>query len=168
MLCEGAAADWAAVYLHNSLHTVALVVGMGFAIYCLAMLAVRLSGNWLFTKFAAHQLLTLLAVIATLGFAVGLVIAAPARHADWIRIARHRTRKRRPDDPPGGRSGEQREHQESSLRGCRLWLGRLRRRTSGDWCHRVIDDTAHRPLPDPSAYRDCCGGYVDGEGDEAF
>jgi MFS family permease len=77
MLCEGAAADWAAVYLHNSLHTLAFVAGMGFAIYSLAMLAVRLSGNRLFTRFAAHRLLTLLAVIATLGFAVGLVIARP-------------------------------------------------------------------------------------------
>ena len=77
MLCEGAAADWAAVYLHNSLHTVALVAGMGFAIYSLAMLAVRLAGNRLFTRFAAHRLLTLLAAIATLGFAVGLVISTP-------------------------------------------------------------------------------------------
>ena len=78
MLCEGAAADWAAVYLRNSLHTVPLVAGMGFAIYALAMLAVRLSGNRLFSRFAAHRLLPLLAVIATLGFAGGLVIARPA------------------------------------------------------------------------------------------
>ena len=77
MLCEGAAADWAAVYLHNSMHTVPLVAGMGFAIYAFAMLAVRLSGNRLFTRFAAHRLLPLLAVIATLGFAGGLVIARP-------------------------------------------------------------------------------------------
>lgn len=77
MLCEGAVADWAAVYLHDSVHTVPLVAGMGFAIYALAMLTVRLSGNRLFTRFAAHRLLPLLAVIATLGFAGGLVIARP-------------------------------------------------------------------------------------------
>ncbi len=77
MLCEGAAADWAAVYLRNTLHVVALVAGMGFAVYSLAMLAIRLSGNRLFTKFAPHRLLPLLAVIATLGFAGGLVIARP-------------------------------------------------------------------------------------------
>jgi fucose permease len=41
------------------------------------MLAVRLTGNRLFTRFAAHRLLPLLAVIATLGFAGGLVIARP-------------------------------------------------------------------------------------------
>jgi MFS family permease len=77
MLCEGAVADWAAVYLRNSVHTASLVAGMGFAIYALAMLAVRLSGNRLFTRFAAHRLLPLLALLATLGFAGGLVIASP-------------------------------------------------------------------------------------------
>ena len=77
MICEGAAADWTAVYLRNSVHTIALVAGMGFAIYTFAMLAVRLAGNRLFTRFAAHRLLPLLAVIATLGFAGGLVIARP-------------------------------------------------------------------------------------------
>ncbi|HWD55332.1 MAG TPA: MFS transporter [Acidimicrobiales bacterium] len=77
MLCEGAVADWAAVYLHDSLRSVPLVAGMGFALYALAMLVVRLCGNRLFTRFAAHRLLPLLAVIATLGFAGGLVIARP-------------------------------------------------------------------------------------------
>lgn len=48
MLCEGAAADWAAVYVRNSLHTVPLVAGLAYAAYALAMLAVRLSGNRLF------------------------------------------------------------------------------------------------------------------------
>jgi MFS family permease len=78
MLCEGAAADWGAVYLHNSLHAVAFVAGMGFAIYSLSMLVVRLSGNRLFTRFAPHRLLPLLGIIATLGFAGGLVIDSPA------------------------------------------------------------------------------------------
>jgi MFS family permease len=77
MLCEGAAADWGAVYLHDSIHTITFVAGLGFAIYAFAMLAVRLCGNRLFTRFAAHRLLPLLAVIATLGFLAGLVIASP-------------------------------------------------------------------------------------------
>jgi MFS family permease len=78
MLCEGAAADWGAVYLHTSLHVVALVAGMGFAVYSFAMLAIRLSGNRLFTRFTAHRLLPLLALVATLGFAGALVIDRPA------------------------------------------------------------------------------------------
>jgi MFS family permease len=77
MLCEGAAADWAAVYLRNSLHTVPLVAGLAYAAYALAMLSVRLSGNRIFTRFAAHRVLPLLAAIASLGFAAGLVIARP-------------------------------------------------------------------------------------------
>jgi len=77
MLCEGAAADWAAVYLRNSLHAVAVVAGLAYAAYALAMVIVRLSGNWLFTRFAAHRLLSVLAAVASLGFAAGLVIARP-------------------------------------------------------------------------------------------
>jgi MFS family permease len=77
MLCEGAAADWAAVYLHGTLGVVPLVAGLGFAAYALAMLTVRLSGNRLFTRFAVHRLLPLLAAVATVGFAAGLVINRP-------------------------------------------------------------------------------------------
>lgn len=77
MLCEGAAADWAAVYLRNSLHAAPLVAGLGYAAYAFAMLAVRLSGNRLFTRFAAHRLLPLLVTLSTLGFAAGLVIGRP-------------------------------------------------------------------------------------------
>ncbi len=77
MLCEGAAADWGAVYLRNSLHTIPLVAGLAYAAYSFAMLAVRLCGNRLFTRFAAHRLLPLLAAIGALGIAVGLVIARP-------------------------------------------------------------------------------------------
>ncbi len=77
MLCEGAAADWAAVYLRNSLHTAAVVAGLAYAAYALAMLSIRLSGNRIFTRFAAHRVLPLLAAMASLGFAAGLVIARP-------------------------------------------------------------------------------------------
>ena len=77
MLCEGAAADWAAVYLRNSLHAAPAVAGLAYASYALAMVIIRLSGNRLFTGFAAHRLLSLLATIGSLGFAAGLVIARP-------------------------------------------------------------------------------------------
>jgi len=77
MLCEGAAADWAAVYLRNSLHAVPLVAGLGYAAYSFAMLVVRLCGNRLFTRFTAHRLLPFLAAIGALGFAFGLIIDRP-------------------------------------------------------------------------------------------
>jgi MFS family permease len=77
MLCEGAAADWAAVYLRNSLHAVPVVAGLAYASYALAMVIIRLSGNRLFTRFTVHRLLALLAAIGSLGFAAGLVIDRP-------------------------------------------------------------------------------------------
>lgn len=77
MLCEGAAADWAAVYLRNSLHVVPFVAGLGYACYSLAMLIVRLLGNRIFTKFSPHRVLPLLAAVASLGFAAGLIVARP-------------------------------------------------------------------------------------------
>jgi len=77
MLCEGAAADWAAVYLRNSLHAVPVVAGLAYAAYALAMVIVRLSGNRLFTRYAVHRPLSLLAAIGSLGFAAGLVIDRP-------------------------------------------------------------------------------------------
>jgi MFS family permease len=77
MLCEGAAADWAAVYFRSSLHAVPLVAGLGYTVYALAMATVRLSGNRLVTRYAAHRLLPQLAAVASLGFAVGLVIDRP-------------------------------------------------------------------------------------------
>jgi MFS family permease len=77
MLCEGAAADWAAVYFRNSLHTVPLVAGLAYTVYALPMAAVRLSGNRLVTRYTAHRLLPLLAAVASLGFTIGLVIARP-------------------------------------------------------------------------------------------
>jgi MFS family permease len=78
MLCEGAAADWAAVYLRDSLHAAPLVAGLAYAAYALAMLTVRLSGNRIFTRFAAHRVLPLLAAMASFGFVAGLVIDRPA------------------------------------------------------------------------------------------
>ena len=38
MFCEGAVADWTAVYLHGTLHTSAVVAGLGYAAYLLIMM----------------------------------------------------------------------------------------------------------------------------------
>jgi MFS family permease len=167
MLCEGAAADWAAVYLRNSMHTVPLVAGMGFAIYALAMLAVRLSGNRLFSRFAAHRLLPLLAVIATLGFAGGLVIARPASVLAGFALLGAGLGSVVPMTLRA-LSGGQREHWKGGRLGGRVWLGRLRRGTGRDRRDRIIDDTAHGPVPDPSAHGHGGSGNMDGEGGAAL
>lgn len=78
MLCEGATADWAAVYLSGPLHTSGVVPGLGYAVFSLAMVSVRLSGNRLLTRFRPDRLLPALAAVATVGFAAALLIAQPA------------------------------------------------------------------------------------------
>ena len=73
MLCEGAAADWASVYLSGSLHTSRTVAGLGYATFSAAMVTVRLSGNRLLARYRPDRLLPALAAVATTGFAIGLV-----------------------------------------------------------------------------------------------
>jgi MFS family permease len=74
MLCEGAAADWASVYLRGSLHAAAALAGLGYVAYLVAMAAVRISGNRLLTRFPVHRALPVLTGLATVGFTAGLLI----------------------------------------------------------------------------------------------
>jgi len=78
MLCEGASADWASVYLSGPLHATGVVPGLGYAAFALAMVTVRLSGNRLLRRFRPSRLLPVLAAAATAGFAAGLAIGRPA------------------------------------------------------------------------------------------
>lgn len=78
MLCEGATADWAAVYLSGPLHAHGAVPGLGYAAFSLAMVIVRLSGNRLTSRFGPQRLLPALAVLATAGFGAALLVANPA------------------------------------------------------------------------------------------
>jgi MFS family permease len=78
MLCEGATADWASVYLAGPLHAAGAESGLGYAAFALAMVTIRLSGNRLLTRFRSDRLLPTLAALATVGFAVGLLIGRPA------------------------------------------------------------------------------------------
>ncbi len=78
MLCEGASADWASVYLSGPLHATGVVPGLGYAAFALAMVTVRLSGNRLLRRFRPARLLPVLAAAATAGFAAGLLIGRPA------------------------------------------------------------------------------------------
>ena len=77
MLCEGASADWAAVYLRGSLHVTAAIAGLGYTAFALTMVTTRLSGNRLLARFGVRRLLPVLAAIATVGFAAGLAVGLP-------------------------------------------------------------------------------------------
>ena len=73
LLCEGASADWAAVYLRGPLHTSAATAGLGYTAFSLTMVIVRLSGNRLLARFLIRRVLPVLAGIATVGFTAGLL-----------------------------------------------------------------------------------------------
>jgi fucose permease len=73
MLCEGASADWASVYLRGPLHTSAATAGLGYTAFTLTMVIVRLSGNRLLARFLIRRVLPILAAIATVGFTAGLL-----------------------------------------------------------------------------------------------
>ena len=77
MLCEGACADWASVYLSGPLGAAGAVPGLGYAAFALAMVAVRLFGNRLQQRVPVSRLLPALAAVATVGFAGALLIGRP-------------------------------------------------------------------------------------------
>jgi MFS family permease len=78
MFCEGAVADWTAVYLHGTLHTSAVIAGLGYASYLLIMMTVRLLGNRVMNRFPVYLALPMLAIVGSVGLGVGLIINRPA------------------------------------------------------------------------------------------
>jgi MFS family permease len=72
MLCEGAAADWSAVYLHSSLHAPGVILGLAYTLYSLVMVATRFAGRRLLARWPRQRVLPGLTALATGGFAVGL------------------------------------------------------------------------------------------------
>jgi len=73
MLCEGASADWASVYLRGSVGVGPAVAGIGYTAFALAMVSVRLLGNRLMIRFRVSRLLPTLAIVATAGITAGLL-----------------------------------------------------------------------------------------------
>jgi fucose permease len=78
MFCEAAAADWSAIYLRTTLHVDPALAGLGFAVFSLLMVIVRLTGGRLLSRLHERRLLPCLALLATVGFALGLVVHSPA------------------------------------------------------------------------------------------
>jgi hypothetical protein len=77
LLCEGAVADWAAVYLRETLHLRPGTAGLGYAACAAAMVAVRLSGTRLQERAGPRLLVAALAAVATVGMAAGLLLGQP-------------------------------------------------------------------------------------------
>lgn len=77
MLCEGAAADWSAVYLHESLGAAPGFAALAYTFYSAAMVTCRLAGDRLLARYSPRSLLPLLAAIATIGMLAGLLTGVP-------------------------------------------------------------------------------------------
>jgi MFS family permease len=85
MLCEGAAADWASVYLRDGLGAGVGVAGLGYTAFTLAMTGTRLGGNAMLRRVRRERLLPALALLATAGFAVALLVrTVPATLAGFL------------------------------------------------------------------------------------
>jgi fucose permease len=78
MLCEGAAADWSSVYLRDSAAGSAAIAGLGYTVFALAMMFVRMSGDRLLARFGARRVIPLLAAVAAAALAAALAIGAVA------------------------------------------------------------------------------------------
>lgn len=74
LFCEGAIADWSAVYLRESLHSSPAIAATGFAVFSLLMAAGRLTGDALALRFGPAWLVRGGGALVTLG--IGLVIAS--------------------------------------------------------------------------------------------
>ncbi|MFN8620128.1 MAG: MFS transporter [Chloroflexota bacterium] len=77
LLCEGAAADWSAVYLHDSVGTSPAFAALGYMAFSVTMVVGRLSGDRLLARFAPRTLLATLALVATIGMSLALLIGGP-------------------------------------------------------------------------------------------
>ncbi|MFB9903414.1 MFS transporter [Allokutzneria oryzae] len=77
LLCEGAAADWAAIYLRDWLDTTASFAGAGYSVFAVAMFAGRGMGDRWVAKHGPRLVVGGLSALAAVVFAVGLAVAQP-------------------------------------------------------------------------------------------
>jgi MFS family permease len=76
-LCEGAATDWSANYLHNVVGAGPGVSALSYAAYTLTMLVTRLGAVRLHSRVSSRRLLPALALLAVVGMSVALATNKP-------------------------------------------------------------------------------------------
>jgi MFS family permease len=74
---EGAAADWSAVYLRDSLGSAAGFAATAYAAFSIAMMAGRLVGDRLTARLGPVRLVRACGVLAACGLAAALVVGRP-------------------------------------------------------------------------------------------
>jgi fucose permease len=75
---EGSAADWSAVYLHESLGSTPGFAAAGFAAFSLAMAACRFVADRLVARFGPVSVVRAGSLVAAGGLALGLAVHEPA------------------------------------------------------------------------------------------
>jgi MFS family permease len=78
LLCEGAAADWSALYLDRSLGASAAVAALAYAAFSITMAAGRLAGDGLTARLGPVALVRRGGLVAALGLGAALLIGSPA------------------------------------------------------------------------------------------
>lgn len=73
MLGEGAATDWSAVYLRDTLGTSSVIAALAYAVYSGAMVCLRLGSPLLLRRIPTRRLLPGLGLVAVLGMLAALV-----------------------------------------------------------------------------------------------
>ena len=76
-LCEGAATDWSANYLHDIVGASPTISALSYAAYTLTMVITRLGTIRLRSRVSSRQLLPALALLAAVGMSVTLATANP-------------------------------------------------------------------------------------------
>jgi MFS family permease len=74
-LCEGAAGDWSAVYLHSSLGAPLGLAAVGYTVFSVTMTGGRLIGDWLANRIGPRRLVRLSTGGAAVCFGVALLIS---------------------------------------------------------------------------------------------
>ncbi|GAA3728829.1 MFS transporter [Salinactinospora qingdaonensis] len=77
MVAEGAATDWASVYLHDGLGASGAVAALGFSVFSAMMAAGRLVGDRLTARFGPVLLLRWGGLLAGGGLSAGLLVPSP-------------------------------------------------------------------------------------------
>jgi MFS family permease len=77
MVCEGAVLDWSAAYLRDDLGASTSVAAIGFAAFSATMAAARFGGDRLRRNLGSVTLVRGSALLAGVGFALGLLLGAP-------------------------------------------------------------------------------------------
>ena len=77
-LCEGAAADWSAVYLRDDVGSPAAIASLGYGAYSLATVAMRLTADRVFARYDQAVVISGLAALGAAGFTIGLLVEQTA------------------------------------------------------------------------------------------